>query len=187
MPFLDTTRLHVLLAGALAAGALAACEGSSPADATGTDLFVRAASGGTVPLRGTRWSSCAPNDPSPGSSWRQFYRFDAAVVTVGHDVYPSLDCTGTADAAQHFEATSDVAVGPERTVGWTPAPPAGLGASVVATGVVFSNTGLTRKLILFVDDTVSPRALYHQGDPGAPRDAAGYPTELDAEHFFLEE
>jgi hypothetical protein len=145
-------------------------------------LPVKTASGGTVELANTAWTTCDPNSPATGQSYGHLWAFGDRTATVSHDVYPgSIDCSGLTDPASHFEVSMTMGTAPDRTVGWQAPAPTGYPASVVATGVTFTNGPTTAKGVAFVDDAKTPAILFitNPGDsPAPPADAAGYPTVL---------
>jgi cysteine-rich repeat protein len=143
-------------------------------------MLVKTASGETLDLANTTWTTCEAGYPQVGQSYWHAWTFGSATATITHEVHlATTDCTGETDPAEHFSVTMGFQVGPDRTVGWQePAPPA-YSASVVASGVTFSDAPLA-KGVAFVDDQRSPPLLFitNPGDEPPPLDAAGYPTLL---------
>ncbi len=163
-------RSAAALAAASALAAIAACGGEDHF----APLVVRARSGAAVDLSGTAWEACRPERGSPGVSVRVREEHGGGggiVYTVTR--YDGTDCSG--DVLSAASVGSRASTRGEGSVAFTGTPPAGLGASVVATRleVDFGAYGLGRDAY-WVDDTVAPRVLY-TGDPNAPVDADGYP------------
>ena len=158
---------------------------TGPACGATPGMTVQSATGAPFDLAGTVWKFCDSGNgtgyPSAGQSYEHLWAFGVGVARISHDVHTgSLDCTGPTDPAQHFEVTMSFSTGPVRTVGWEQTAPPGYPVSVVATGVTMSLGAQSARGVAFVDDTAGPPLLFitNPGDPPAPTDADGYPTQL---------
>ncbi|HET8539609.1 MAG TPA: hypothetical protein VFL83_07030 [Anaeromyxobacter sp.] len=161
-------------AAAVAACALAALAACSDPEPPREPLLVNARSGARVDLSRTAWSACRPPTFTSGASerWTETHG-ERGAVTYTVTPYPDVGCAGAAGAG---ESVAGIAYAQgERTVGFTGAPPDGLGASVVATRVYVDAGAVYSLDCYWLDDTVSPRVLY-TGDPNATADAEGYPN-----------
>jgi hypothetical protein len=158
---------------------------TGPACGATPGMTVQSATGAPFDLAGTFWNFCDSGDstgyPAPGQSYQHVWAFGVGVTRISHDVHTgSLDCTGSTDPTQHFEVTMSFSTGPVRTVGWEQPAPPGYTDSVVATGVTMSFGVQSARGVAFVDDTATPPLLFitNPGDPPAPPDPDGYPTQL---------
>jgi cysteine-rich repeat protein len=145
-------------------------------------VLVRTTSGALAPLDGTTWSHCEADSPTTGQSVRRTDAFAWPEVARGEDVYTaSTDCSGPTDPAAHRIVRTVVIAVTDRTVGWKDAPPAGLDAQVIATGLTFADP-TTREVVLrdvrLLDAAAMPLLVY-AGYGDGPRDADGFPTQLE--------
>ncbi len=145
-------------------------------------LFVNARSEGRTDLSRTTWASCTPpNPPVVGAQSRLSRLFFAAKgsVSLTETDYVGLGCTGQAFAPTAILSGIAEAVGGDRSVTFVPETPPGVAPTVNASGVRL-DLGVALGLDCYwVDDTVSPRALY-AGASGSQVDVNGFPTQLSS-------
>jgi hypothetical protein len=148
-------------------------------------MVVRTVPGGTADLAGTTWTTCFPNEPSPGLSRWTSDAYATGALTHREEIYvASTDCSGPTDPQRAWTVTASLLTAGDRLVGWLGSQPPGLAATVIATGIVVSGTDprtqqpFSFKDLLLLDDRTSPRLLYSGDDDPPALDPEGFSTVL---------